>query len=194
MSFETSFCLYPMDDTITKEVLLSLQDGDHKAFEMVFVAYFDKVKYFVERIIRSEDEAEELAQDIFVKLWVNRKAIDIQKSFSGFLFTMAHNASFNYLKHKDVQNNYLSTNDLSEEVDSTEEMMYAKEIALLIEMTVNRMPAQRKNIFQLSRNEGLSNDEIASRLHISKKTVENQLSLALKELRKVITLFIVFIS
>lgn len=183
-----------MDDTITKEVLLSLQNGDHKAFEMAFVAYFDKVKYFVERIIRSEDEAEELAQDIFVKLWVNRKGIDIQKSFSGFLFTMAHNASFNYLKHKDVQNNYLSINGLSEEVDSTEEMMYAKEIALLIEMTVNRMPAQRKNIFQLSRNEGLSNDEIASRLHISKKTVENQLSLALRELRKVITFFIVFIS
>ena len=183
-----------MDDTITKEVLLSLQNGDHKAFEVVFVAYFDKVKYFVERIIRSEDEAEELAQDLFMKLWINHKAIDVQKSFSGFLFTMAHNASFNYLKHKEVQNNYLNTTGYLEETASTEEMIYAKEIALLIEMTVNKMPEQRKKIFQLSRNEGLSNDEIANRLNISKKTVENQLSLALKDLRKVITFFIVFIS
>lgn len=183
-----------MDDTITKEVLLSLQKGDHKAFETVFVAYFDKVKHFVERIVRSEDEAEELTQDIFVKLWISRKTIDIQKSFSAFLFTTAHNASFNYLKHKVVQDSYLNTNTFTEEAINTEEIIYAKEIALLVEMTVNRMPEQRKRIFQLSRNEGLSNDEIADRLNIAKKTVENQLSLALKELRKVITFFIIFFS
>lgn len=185
-----------MDGTITRETLLLLQEGDHEAFETVFTAYFDKVKHFIERIVRSEDEAEELAQDVFVRLWIGRETIDADKSFDTFLFAVSRNAAFNYLKHKQVCENYLNRAAFSEEVPygGADEMIYAEEIALLVEMTVGRMPEQRQKIYRLSRTEGLDKDEIAERLHISKKTVENQLSLALRELRRVITFFIVFFS
>lgn len=184
-----------MDGTITRETLLFLQEGDHEAFETVFTAYFDKVKHFIERIVRSESEAEELAQDIFVKLWISRETIDPAKPFDSYLFAMSRNAAFNYLKHKQVSKNYLNRDSFSEEAaGGADELVYAKEIALLVEMTVSRMPGQRQKIFRLSRTEGLDNEEIAARLHISKKTVENQLSLALKELRRVITFFVVFFS
>lgn len=184
-----------MQHLVTKELLLLLQKGEHKAFEQVFIAYFNKVKYFIERIIRSENDAEELAQDIFIKLWINRESIDANKSISSYLFTLARNAAFNYLKHQQVEEAYVHDQFIRiEEVSDTEEILYAKEIALLIEMTVNKMPEQRKRIYRLSRDSGLTNTEIAGKLNISKKTVENQLSLALKELRKAVILSIIFLS
>lgn len=77
----------------------ALQHGDHQAFEKVFLGYFDKVKYFLNGLLRSEADAEELAQDIFVNLWQNREAIDPQKSFNTYLYTIARNTALNYLKH-----------------------------------------------------------------------------------------------
>lgn len=184
-----------MDGSITRETLLLLQAGNHEAYETVFTAYFDKVKHFIERIVRSESEAEELSQDIFVKLWIGREAIDADKSFDTYLFAISRNAAFNYLRHQQVCENYLNRVSYSEEAEvGADDLLYAREIALLVEMTVSRMPRQRQLIFRLSRTEGLDNDEIAGKLHISKKTVENQLSLALKELRRVITFFLVFFS
>jgi len=180
-----------MSDLITTEVLLSLKKGNHKAFEKVFIAYFNKVKHFIEKIIRSEIDAEELTQDIFVKLWTNRNLINVEKSFSSFLFTMAYYSSLNYLKHALVHDKFIINinKTFTEGINTTEETIFATEINLLIELAVEQMPQQRKRIFLLSRKEGLSNEEIAKQLNISKKTVENQLSLALKELRKVVLYF-----
>lgn len=175
---------------ITKEILHSLKEGNHQAFENIFVAYFNKVKYFIEKIIRSGDDAEDLAQDIFVRLWNNREKIDTEKSFDAYLFTMAYNASCNFIKHLSVKENYEKYIIPSSDHTDPETLLYAKEIALLIEMTVEQMPEQRKKIYRLSRNEGLKNEEIARELDISKKTVENQLSLALKEIRKILIFFV----
>lgn len=168
----------------------AIKEGDEKAFEMVFVTYFNKVKYFIFGLIKSEEDAEELAQDIFVKLWVNRESVDFEKSLGSYLHTSARNATINFLKSKFVRDSYVSDQLHQEEGnESTEEGYYAQETALLIKMAVSQMPEKRKTIFELSREKGLSNDEIASQLGISKKTVENQLSLALKEIRKIITFF-----
>lgn len=172
----------------------ALKNGDHKAFEEVFMAYFDKVKYLLNGLLRLESDAEELAQDIFVKLWMNRQSIDSQKAFSTYLYTIARNTALNYLKHKLVEENFKNSfNDLDiEEADGSDEILFAKEISLLIEMTVYRMPVQRRKIYQMSREKGISNNEIAEELGISKKTVENQISLALKEIKRVISAFLFF--
>lgn len=79
-----------------------------------------------------------------------------------------------------------------EEADSSDEILFAKEIRLLIEMAVCRMPVQRRKIYQMSRDNGISNNEIAEELGISKKTVENQISLALQEIKRVISAFLIF--
>ena len=177
-----------------KENIEALRRGNHKAFEDIFIAYFHKVKFFICGIIKSEADAEELAQDIFFKLWTSRSAIDPEKPFSAYIYTMARNAAFNYLKHKSVEQAYLIDLPSLDMAAPPDEILFAREISLLIELAVNKMPIQRKRIYLLSREKGISNADIALKLGISKKTVENQLSLALKELRKVIALFFLFLN
>lgn len=172
----------------------ALRNGNHKAFEDVFTAYFDKVKYFLNGLLRSESDAEELAQDIFVKLWINHQSIRPDKSFNSYIYTIARNTALNHLKHKFVEetfkNNYRDAE--SDGTNSSDEILFAEEIQLLVEMTVCKMPIQRKKIYQMSREKGLSNNDIAQELGISKKTVENQLSQALQEIRRVISAFLIF--
>lgn len=175
-----------------KEKIEALCEGEHKAFEDVFLNYFQRVRLFIGGIIKSDADAEELAQDVFVKLWTNRTAIDPGKPFNAYLYTMAKNSAFNFLKHKSVEQSYTDSSIFSDDVVNPEEELFAHEISLLIEMVVNEMPVQRRRIYILSREKGISNADIATKLGISKKTVENQLSLALQELRKVISLFFLF--
>jgi len=175
-----------------QQTLEALRNGEHKAFEYIFTAYFNKIRYFINGLLKSEPDAEELAQEIFFKLWINRQSIDPQKSFNAYIYTVARNAAFNFLKHKFVETSYLENYTELNDVVSPDELIFAKEIGLLIELTVCKMPVQRKTIYQLSRDKGLSNDKIASQLNITNKTVENQLSLALQELRQIVRLFLFF--
>ena len=140
-----------MNNNIDIKTLEAFQDGNHKAFETIFIAYYNKTKTFIDGYIKSEPDAEELTEDLFVNLWINRHSIDTSKSFNSYLHTIARNAAINFLKHKYVCDAYLNHN----------------------------------------RNEGLSNAEIAERLNTTKRNVESQLSLALKEIRKVISCFLV---
>lgn len=181
-----------MPKTKYKETIIRLRDGDHSAFESLFIEFFNKVKYFIKGIIRSDDDAEELAQDIFVKLWTGRESIDPEKSFNSYIYTMARNSALNFLKHKFVEDSYLKELPALPQSDNSEDIIHAKETQSLIEMTVAGMPGQRKTVYDMSRNQGKSNDEIAEELKISKKTVENQLSLALRDIRKVLELFTAF--
>lgn len=154
--------------------IAALQQGNHKAFEEVFTAYFDKVKHLLIGLLRSESEAEELAQDIFVKLWMNRESIDPNKAFNTYLYTIARNTALNYLKHKLVEENFKNSfSDFDDAAaDSSDEIMFAKEISLLMEMTVCRMPAQRRTIYQLSREKGISNNEIAESWEYQRKRLK----------------------
>jgi RNA polymerase sigma-70 factor (ECF subfamily) len=177
---------------VTTETLEDLKRGNPEAFDTVFLSYFDKVRRFIAALVRSEEDAEDLAQDVFARLWTGREAIDTQSSFQSFLYTMSRNTAYNYLKHKLVETKYANGYLPREEVDTPEQLAFAKEIELLTEMALCRMPEKRSEIYRLSRHAGLSNDEIAARLNLSRKTVENNLSLALKEIRKIILLSAVF--
>ncbi|MDR2969610.1 MAG: RNA polymerase sigma-70 factor [Tannerellaceae bacterium] len=178
-----------MSGNIDIKTLESQKNGEHKAFEMVFIAYYNKIKVFISAYLKSDSEAEDLAEDLFVGLWENRKNINTSKSFSSYLHTIARNAAINYLKHKYVRDTYLNTDESTEYTSTSEEELIAKELGLLIDDVVDRMPEQRKQIYLLSRHKGLTNTEIAEKLNTTKRNVESQLSLALKEIRKAITLF-----
>lgn len=171
--------------------LEALRNGEHTAFETVFIAYYNKTKYFIYGYIKSEADAEELAEDLFVNLWVNRKNIDTSKSFDSYLHTIARNAAINFLKHKYVHDSYVNNLHIVEHGSTTEEDLIAKELSLLIDDIVENMPQQRRQIYILSRNEGLNNTEIAEKLNTTKRNVESQLSLALKEIRKAISFFVI---
>jgi len=163
-----------------------LARGEHESFRLLFMHYFPKLKFFMAQLVKSDAVAEELAQDIFVKLWEKRQALAAVQSLNAYLYRMGKNAAINYLNHRGVENrfraHYTPQNDLPADA-----LFQAKETALLIGMTVERMPAQRKKIFEMSRTAQLKNEEIAQQLHLSKKTVENHLNLALKEIRKTVS-------
>jgi len=180
-----------MGNKIDAGMLESLKDGDHKAFEFVFITYYNKVKIFIFGYIKSVPDAEELAEELFVNLWINRKNIDTSKSFNSYLHTIARNAAINFLKHKYLHDTYLNNLKSTDYGSTSEEDLIAKELGLLIDDVVAKMPEQRKQIYTLSRNEGLTNTEIAFRLNTTKRNVESQLSLALKEIRKAISFFFI---
>ena len=176
-----------MNNNIDIKTLEAFQDGNHKAFETIFIAYYNKTKTFIDGYIKSEPDAEELTEDLFI----NRHSIDTSRSFNSYLHTIARNAAINFLKHKYVCDAYLNNNQETGYSSTSEEDLIAKELEMLIDELVGGMPEQRRMIYTLSRNEGLSNAEIAERLNTTKRNVESQLSLALKEIRKVISCFLV---
>lgn len=174
-----------------KQHLEKLPLGDHEAYKSLFMKYFPKVKYFIAHLIKSEAVAEELAQDIFMKIWENRDSLASVQSFNSYVYRMAKNIALNYLEHRYVEQSYMD-NYQGETAISIEEDFYARELELLERLTVNNMPHQRKTIYEMSRKKGFSNNEIAQELGISKKTVENHLNLALKEIRKSLSLLFLF--
>lgn len=167
--------------------------GDHKAYKSLFMKYFPKVKYFIAHLIKSDAIAEELAQDVFMKIWERRSQLTELRSFNSYIYRMAKNISLNYLERKYLEDLYLAKFEGETEF-TIEEDFYAQEVALLEQLTVDAMPPRRKAIYEMSRRKGLSNGEIADELGITKKTVENHLNLALKEIKKTLSLFSSFLA
>lgn len=176
------------DAQYVRELIL----GNHSAFEGLFMKYFPKVKCFITHLVKSEEVGEELAQDIFMKVWEYRERLGHVQSFNAYIYRMSRNIAFNYLEHKYVEEIYVEKQQGVSMSISPEDEMYAREIELLEQLTVNNMPPKRKEIYQMSRKRGLANEEIAKELNITKKTVENHLNLALKEIRKALSLFTSF--
>lgn len=165
----------------------ALSEGDSKAFETLFLLYQPKLIYFFTGFVNDEEVARDMAQDVFFNLWTGRRKLVEVRSFQSFLYRMARNALYNYYDHTLVLEKYDAAQLLSPLVVSdTEEQFFAKELQDIIDLKVEQMPPQRRQIFRMSRVEGLNNEEIALRLHISKRTVENHLTTALSDLRKML--------
>ena len=175
-----------MDINLESKYLEELGNGDHKAFDMLYIQYSPRLKHFLTGFIKNQDEASDMTQDIFYKIWTNRETISKVDSFKAYLFRMARNMIYDYYEHSLIEENYQQKQQNKPAYDDLiEEELYAKELSLLIDIAVEKMPPQRRHIFIMSRKDGLSNEEIARRLDISKRTVENHLTQALTELRKI---------
>jgi RNA polymerase sigma-70 factor (ECF subfamily) len=161
-----------------------------KEFEAFFIKNYPIVKNFACRLLMREQDAEDIAQDIFLKI-VNKPGIWQDPEQSGkYLFTMTKNYIFNIIKHRKIERKYedlvTAGNPVVEEFGITDKL-YAKEMELLVQYAVERMPQQRKDIFKMSRVEGMSNALIAEKTNLSIRTVERHLYLALKDLKKVMS-------
>jgi RNA polymerase sigma-70 factor (ECF subfamily) len=187
-------------NVVDRHTIGALRKGSHEAFERVFAVWFGSVKAFIFSYVNSAADAEELAEEIFVNLWERRASLDPSRSFSSYLHTVARNAALNFLRQKLVRSGGVAVgatgaagatglSGLSGLAglaagDDIEQALIAHETAMLIDAMVERMPAQRREIYRLSRGEGLKNDEIAARLGTTKRNVESQLSLTLRTLKK----------
>ncbi len=168
------------------ELVKSLRKGDLDAFEQLYNLYNKKLFYFAKGYLKTTEDAEELVQEVFIKIWENRSKLKEYLSFNAFLYTITYNSILKFFRkrgreRRHIEEAALHMNSMSNE--TVTEVEYNSLIELM-DKKVESMPEKRRNIFKLSRQEGLSNQEIATKLHISKKTVENQIYQSLKFLRK----------
>lgn len=163
----------------------SLAKQDEAAFEQVFKVHFKNLHAYACTIIREETAAEEVVQNVFFKLWERSKGLSISGSVAAYLYRSVYNESLNYLKHRKVQSVYQQhiNHTMKNENDTAGKKLSLKELEGKLATALSELPEQCRTIFQLSRFEELRYKEIADRLGISVKTVENQMGKALKILR-----------
>lgn len=170
-----------------QQLLYNVAQGDIDSFELIFRLYHPRLVTFLTGLLHDEEEGRDMAQDIFMSLWENKKNLSKIKSFSAYLFRIARCAVYNYYDHLNVKSKYASEYLLNHTEDfSEEEKIFARELHTAIDRVIDGLSAQRKRVYVMSRKENLSNDEIAKHLGISKRTVENHLSAVLAMLRKLI--------
>ncbi|MDR2129710.1 MAG: RNA polymerase sigma-70 factor [Odoribacteraceae bacterium] len=169
---------------VSNEMLEALRAGDREAFDRIYSYFFSPLKVFLKALLGSADQAEDVCQELFTRLWQHRYQIDPGKNFRSYLYTVAKNLAMNNLRGRKVRDRYARCSLTGEEGQETpHEVVTALETELLIKLIVSRMPVRRKEVFEMSRFEGKSNEEIARLLNIKKNAVEKHLSFAMKELR-----------
>ncbi len=168
-----------------RECFIRMARGDEAAFAEIFYHYNPRIYPFVKKMVRSIEAAEEIIQDVFVSLWKNREGLIEIQNHTSYIFTIATNKTYNHLKYQAREHRIRQALlESSEDVtNNTTEAIDLNQIQGLINKLVNQLSPQKKLIYQLTRDEGLSHEEIARRLNISKNTVKNHLVETLKFLR-----------
>lgn len=154
------------------------------AFEAFFKENYNSFCRFAYTFINDADDAEEIVQNCFVKLWDGRKTLILGNNPKSYLFTMIRNACLNQIKHISIREDYKVYNEQLRSEAQIEEESEDSDLQQKVIHVIQNMPAQRKKIFEMSRFEGLKYKEIAEHLNISVKTVENHMGSAIKQLRE----------
>lgn len=175
--------------------LEALSNGSVKDFELLFNAYYPKVKSFLYSMLADDEEAKDLAQDVFVRIWSSRKQLQMVYNLNAYIYQTVKHVLYGSIAKK---NNHHDVDikevfDLPSD-DEIESIICCKELEDVIDKVIDNLPPQRKQVFCMSRKQGLSNDEISHRLGISKRTVETHISMALATLRKVISVFVILFN
>jgi RNA polymerase sigma-70 factor (ECF subfamily) len=159
--------------------------GNEKAFRALYDAYFNHLSAYIYKLSKSKAATEEIVQEIFVKLWVNRSLLTDVAILDAYLFTMARNKTIDHLRRLAKETRLISVlmNQLPGHNNNIDDKLNAAALQLLIEEALEPLSEQKKKIFHLSRNEGLSHDEIAEIMQLSKSTVKNHLSETLKHVK-----------
>jgi RNA polymerase sigma-70 factor (ECF subfamily) len=167
-------------------LIRQFKNGDHHSFKVLYQKYAPKLCGFSRKYLNSDEDAEEIVQEVFLRIWEKRENVDESQSFSSYIFQAAKHRIFNGFRKKVNEQAYLDfvvyANDASS--NFTDMAVEYQEIKSKAEAVISAMPPKRQEIFRLSREQGLKNKEIAEKLQISIKTVENQMSQALKFLRE----------
>ena len=160
-----------------KALIRTIAEGNTKSFEVLFYSYYPRLKGFICDLLQ------------------NRTSLDKIDNISAYLFRIAKNAVYRHIERNMLFKNYQQkqTESTPNVIEDNEIYKYidAKELELLITIAVERMPPQRQRIYKMSREQGMSNDEIAASLCINKRTVENHLTQALADIRKLLSLILI---
>lgn len=183
---------YPAIKEITPELIEALRSGDHTAYGNLYLGYVDSLTMFLRMLLGSKEEAEEIAHDVFLNIWENRESINSHLNIKGYIYKYAKNLALDQLRRRKVKDRYAERVYYSTEgFDlSPDETVIGKETELIIRIAIENMPKRQREVFEMSRYEGLSNKEIAAKLGISESTVRLHIHNTVKHLRELVALFI----
>lgn len=170
-----------------KQLLLQVAQGDQAAFTTLFYNHHQKLGEYINRLSGNPELAQEIVQDIFLKIWKHRAALSEIENFQAYLFVISRNHAFNCLKQAAIERErkqeWLRYNKEAlyneGEADNLSQVYHS-----FLEEAIEKLPPRQKSVYLLSQHEGLSYEEIASRLHLSFETVKKHKSLALQFIRR----------
>ncbi|UII32480.1 RNA polymerase sigma-70 factor [Fulvivirga ulvae] len=175
---------HPADHTIARQI----RKGNEQAFRLLFDQYHRQLYLFSLKMGMPQEEAKCIVQEVFINVWKNRASIDENLSLKAYLYTITKRLVIKKIKRKVLEDSYLSNPENLPPVyhQQTEDYIIFTNLLDQAHEGINKLSPGRKQIFMLSRQQGLSNEEIADKLNLSKRTVENQLYRATKELRDIL--------
>lgn len=186
--------------TLSKEIIHLLNDHQEAAFEIVFKSYYPNLVYFAEEYIPYED-AKNIVQDAFISFWEKNPKVSNEFQLQSYLYTAVKNKCISYLRHEKIKKGYAEKAEISfqnqlyisalEKLDTT--TINFQEIENIIENTLAELPARCREVFVLSRYHDKKNHEVAEELNISVKTVEANITKALKALKIALKDFLPFL-
>lgn len=177
-------------ENIEKHLLKRLADDDEKSFEYIFNFYYKQLKSYATSFLLDPVLSQDIIQEVFFKVWDNRKSLEIKGSLRAYLYRMVHNQCLDYIRQIKYDFHSIDTIDLHKrsdiigfkENDPILERIFSDEMLIAFESAVEKLPAQCKKIFLKNRIENLSYKEIAEELNISVSTVKNQMMIAMNKL------------
>ena len=170
-----------------RKLILGLKRGDHDSYETLFKLYYAKFVNFADAIIKDRNAAKDIVQDAFIKIWANRARLDENQVLQNYIYVIVKRLILLYLRdHRPAES---LDSEVAQKLQSTawggqDLIVIANETRNRMQDIIARMPAQRRTVFAMSRNQGMTNKQIAEALQISVKTVERHMTLALAELRE----------
>jgi RNA polymerase sigma-70 factor (family 1) len=170
-----------------QELVHAIYNGDERSFLLLFRKYAPLITPFIRNITYNEVDAEEIIQEVFIRIWLYRDKLPEIENLKNWIFTVTGNESMRYIRKRLTYEKNLAESNKSgtlHAVPTPEEYTQLAEINKAINEAVNAMPPQRKLIYQLSREQGLKPSEIATKLSLSVGTVKNVLSQSLKDIRE----------
>jgi RNA polymerase sigma-70 factor (family 1) len=167
------------------ELTALLKQADHAAFTEIYKRYAMLFYHKVNKMLKDEDNSKDIIQELFIRLWDNPEKLQDNGNLSGFLYVSVRNLVLQLIRKGKVRNDYLnSIADFADEVSmDTLNELDERELSRVLQQEIDKLPAKMKQVFEMSRNQHLSHNEIATQLGISDQTVKKQVSNALKILR-----------
>ncbi|MEI6949050.1 RNA polymerase sigma-70 factor [Paraflavisolibacter sp. H34] len=166
------------------ELLAALSQGNEDALVFIYRKYWERLFLSAFNVLKDKEACEDIVQEIFIQLWQKRDRLTITVSLSAYLFTATRYQVFHALKKGAGRQELFEGLEERLTTDAPDVPLYVKDIQARVHAAVENLPEKCRNIYQLSREQHLSYKEIADRLQVSPKTVENQMTIALKKLRE----------
>ena len=172
-----------------KNLFARAAQGDQAAFTAIFDHYMPRIYGYILKYTKSETSAQDITQDVFAKLWEKRQDLATIESHASYIFTAAFRTSINHFKKEARETRLIKEyhQQTGDEVNDIEDSISFKESNHLLQLAIDQMPPQRQLIYKLNKEDGLSYDEIAEKLNISRNTVKNTIAEATAFVRKFIS-------